>query len=534
MQISAQQAGSGTISSSKWLIALAIVFGLFASIMDTTIVNIAIPHLQSAFGGSLTDVQWVLTGYTLSQAVATPLTPYLASLLGTKRLYLVALSIFMVFSTLCGLSWNLSSLIFFRILQGVGAAFLMPIAITLLYSVFPPQERGMAMGVLGIPVLFAPALGPTLGGYLITFASWQLIFYINIPICIIGIIAGAVFLQEVQQEVQTRFDVAGFLFSALGLASIIYAFSQVSSDGWDSATVIGFLSIGFSSLIIFVFVELDTINRGLQPLLNLRVFADRAFTPATIAMVFITFILFGGLFMVPIYLQSLRGLSAYQSGLLLLPQALVSVVVALIGGWLTDKVGTLPVIIPGLLFLIYPLWGLSFITSDTPYGWFQTLLVLRGLEIGLVFQPLMRAALVRIPEKQMNDASSVSTMVRLVTVSLSTAILSSYVQTQQKIHYTHLAEQFVPGTPKAQFISTLQIYFQTQGMNLASAYNAAILSVIHLVQQQSYALALQDGFRLTLWMVIPALFILLLLPAELRKPATNKKHPDDSIFSSSI
>ena len=152
-----------TNSTSKWLIAIAIIFGLFAAVMDSTIVNIAIPHLQNAFGGSLSDVQWVLTGYTLAQAVATPLTPYLAGLLGTKRLYLIALSIFMVFSACCGLAWSLSTLVFFRILQGAGAAFLMPIAITLLYRVFPPQQRGAAMGVLGIPILFAPAVGPTLG-----------------------------------------------------------------------------------------------------------------------------------------------------------------------------------------------------------------------------------------------------------------------------------------------------------------------------------------------------------------------------------
>jgi EmrB/QacA subfamily drug resistance transporter len=524
MQVSVRNASSNAIAANKWLVAWIIVLGLFASVMDATIVNIAIPHLQSAFGGGLSDVQWVLTGYTLAQAVATPLTPYLASLLGTKRLYVVGLCIFTLFSACCGLAWSLPALIFFRILQGAGGAFLMPVAMALLFSIFPPEEQGRAMGVFGVPILFAPALGPTLGGYLITFVNWQLIFYINVPVCLVGILLGAFFLPEIEQEVQTRFDVLGFLFSGTGLASIIYAFSQVSTDGWTSSTVISFLSGGLIALVIFVFVELDASKRGEQALLNLRVFANRAFTPSTIASIFVTFILFGGLFIVPLYLQNLRGLSAYQSGLLLLPQALASVVLALLGGWLTDKLGTLPIVVPGLLFLAYPLWGLSHLTSTTPYGWFQTLLIMRGLEMGLVGQPLMRAALVRIPEKQLNDASAVSTVVRFVTVSLSTAVLSSLVQTQQQVHYTRLTEQVVQGTPKGQLISLIQAYFQTHGMNLISAHTAAILEMIRLIQQQAYALALQDGFWLTLWAMFPALLAVLFLPAELRKAPVHKKN----------
>jgi EmrB/QacA subfamily drug resistance transporter len=524
MQVSARNAGSSASSSNKWLVAIIIVFGMFASIMDATIVNIAIPRLQSAFGGSLSTVQWVLTGYTLAQGVATPLTPYLAGRLGTKSLYLIALSIFTLFSALCGLAWSLPMLIFFRILQGAGGAFIAPIAITLLYSVFPPEERGMAMGTLGIPLLFAPALGPTLGGYLITFASWQLIFYINVPIGITGLILAALFLREVRQDAHTRFDGPGFLLSATGLASVLYAFSQVSTDGWGSITVLGFLSSGLIALGLFVLVELDTINRGGQPLLDLRICADRAFASSMTALLFITFILFGGLFMVPLYLQSLRGLSAFQSGLLLLPQALASVVFAIIGGRLTDKFGTLPIVLPGLLLLVYPLWGLSHLTTTTPYSWLQALLVMRGLEMGLVAQPLMRAALVRIPSGRLNQASSLTTVIRFVTGSVSTAILGTFLQTQQEVHYTHLAEQVVPGSSMAQLLSIIQAQLQARGMDVISAHNAAILAIIRLIQQQGYALALQDGFRLTLWMMVPAILAVLFLPAELRKaPPRTKK-----------
>ena len=525
MQVSAaspspsSKMGNSAGSSYKWLVALVIVFGLFASIMDATIVNIAIPSLQSVFGGSLSSVQWVLTGYTLIQGIATPLTPFLANRLGAKRLYLIGLATFTCFSALCGLAWSLPALIFFRLLQGLGGACLMPISIVLLYSAFPPQQRGMAMGLMGVPLLFAPALGPTMGGYLITYASWQLIFYINVPIGIAGLILGMLLLRDVPREARMRFDLAGFLLVAVGLGSVLYGFSQVSTDGWESTTVLGFLGGGLVSLLLFVLVELERIDQGRQPLLNLRIFADRAFTPSIIASSFVTFILFGGLFMVPLYLQSLRGLSPFQTGLILLPQALASVVVAVVGGRLTDKFGTVPIVLPGLVILTYPLWGLAHLTTSTPFNWFQTLLIMRGLEMGLVAQPLMRASLVRIPPgPQLNQATALSTVTRFVTSSISTAILGTYVQTQQKIHYTHLALQIVPGTPQGQFISALQALFHKHGMNVFSAHNAAILEVIHLVQRQGYALAFQDGFVLTLWMIVPALIAVLLLPAELRRP----------------
>jgi EmrB/QacA subfamily drug resistance transporter len=504
----------------KWVVASVVVFGIFMSVLDSTIVNIAIPSLQNAFGANLNDVQWVLTGYTLAQGVATPLTGYLVDLMGTKRLYLVALVIFTSFSAMCSLSWSLSALIFFRLLQGAGGAFLGPISITLLYSEFPPQERGMAMGALGIPILVAPALGPTLGGYLVTYASWQLIFWINVPIGIVAFILAATLLREIDQRGHAQLDIPGLLLSALGLGSILYAFSDASTDGWGSQKVLTFLIGGLIALCIFVIVELYRIHRGKQPLLDLSAFGDQAFTSSNIASSFVTFILFGGLLLLPLYLQTLRGLSAFQAGLFLLPQALVSMVVVLVGGRLSDKFGTKAVVIPGLLILIIPLWGLMNLTPYSPYGWFQILLILRGGEIGLVMQPLMRSALITIPKRQLAQASSLLTVNRFISASLITAIIGTLVQTQQQVHYTHLAEQVVPGTPMGQLVSMIQAHFIAQGMNLFKAQQAAVLEMIQIVQHQAYALALQDGYRLTFFLVIPAIIAVLFIPSW---RATNAK-----------
>src|SRR6266702_5647913 len=172
--------------SYKWLVMMVVIFGLFMVILDITIVNIAIPNLQTDFGASLADVSWVSTGYSLAEGIGIPLTPYFSAVLGTKRFYLLLLALFTIGSALCGMAWSLPVLIFFRIVQGLAGAGMIPLSITLLYSEFPAEERGVAMGSLGVPLMVAPALGPTVGGYLVTFVSWRVIFYINVPIGILG------------------------------------------------------------------------------------------------------------------------------------------------------------------------------------------------------------------------------------------------------------------------------------------------------------------------------------------------------------
>src|SRR5581483_9265494 len=176
--------------SYKWIVAIVVIFGFFMVMLDTTIVNIAVPKLQTTFGAGLTDVDWVATGYALAEGVGIPLTPYLSALLGNKRFYLLILALFTLGSALCGLAWSLTALIVFRILQGLAGACMIPMSITMLYSEFPPEERGIALGSLGLPLMVAPALGPSIGGYLVTFVSWRVLFYMNVPIGIIGLFLG--------------------------------------------------------------------------------------------------------------------------------------------------------------------------------------------------------------------------------------------------------------------------------------------------------------------------------------------------------
>src|SRR6266516_1148935 len=347
----ARQAGGGV--EYKWIVAMVVIIAVFMSILDQTIVNIAIPRLQTAFGADIHSVQWVLTAYILTLGVITPTSAFFSDRLGIKRFYIICLIVFTLGSALCGLAWSLPILIFFRILQGVGGAALFPLSITLLFREFPPQERGAAMGFFGIPALLAPALGPTLGGYLVTFAGWQLIFYINVPVGIVAIILATVLLREYRPEGRTRFDFIGFFFAAIGLSTMLYALSSASTDGWTSGTVLGFLLVGLIFLSLFVTAEIIIANRGGQPLLDLRLFANGPVSTSIIASVVVIFCLFSGVFVFTIYLQTIRGLSAFQAGLILLPQALASMVSVIIGGRLVDRIGVRAVMIPGLLILVF-------------------------------------------------------------------------------------------------------------------------------------------------------------------------------------
>jgi EmrB/QacA subfamily drug resistance transporter len=485
----------------KWIVTTVVVFGAFMTILDQTIVNIAIPRLQSAFGADLHSVHWVLTAYIMTQGIVTPTTAFFADRLGAKGFYVLALGLFTVGSALCGVAWSLPALIAFRILQGIGGAFLFPLAITLMYREFPVRQRGLASGVLGIAALLAPAIGPTLGGYFVSYLSWQLIFFINVPVGIVGMAMAVILLRKTPAQRGGRFDVPGFIFVATGLAAILYALANASTDGWTSPQVLGAAIGGGVALIIFVGVELTIARRGGTPLVNLRLFGNGPFLASNITNMFVTFAFFGGLFLFPLYLQTLRGLDAFQAGLLLLPQAAASIITALIGGRLVDRIGVRPVIIPGLALMAFTLWQCAQFTLATSYAWIEVIYALRGVALGLIVQPLTVAAMSEVPPPQFAQASSLNTVVRFVATSLGIAVLATTVQTQAQTHTTDLATQIVPGSSWGNLLAQIQTQLIRSGTDPIQAHQAALQQVMGMVHQQGYMLALNDAFWLSLGMM---------------------------------
>ena len=524
MQVNAQVARQGL--SYKWLVAIVVILGAFMSVLDQTVVNIAIPRLQNAFGADIHSVQWVVTAYLLTQGAMTPTASYLANNVGIKRSFILSLIAFTLGSLLCGLSWSLPMLILFRVVQGLGGAVLLPLAFTMLFREFAPGERGLALGTLGIPTLLAPALGPILGGYIVTFASWQLIFFINIPIGIVAVILATLFLREARAPERSRFDLPGFITAAYGLAALLYAFSETTTAGWGSVKVLGFLFSGALSLIAFIAIEITTANRGVQPLLDLRLFTNRSFAAGNIALVFVIFGLFGSFFLIPIYLQVLRGQSAFQAGLILLPQALAAMVSVVVGGRLVDRIGVKAVVIPGLLLLGFATWQLTFITLNSPFWWLQLLLVLLGLSLGLTGQPLVVAALADVSEaQQVADASTITTVTRSVAASMGVALLATYVQTQTKVHFTHLAEQVTASSSLGQLLPRLQGLFLLHGADAQSARSAALQLIARLLQRQGYLLALQDAFFVVIALIALAI-VATLFVKEKRRSAPSQESPE--------
>ena len=524
MQVNAQVARQGL--SYKWLVAIVVILGAFMSVLDQTVVNIAIPRLQNAFGADIHSVQWVITAYLLTQGAMTPTASYLANNVGIKRSFILSLIAFTLGSLLCGLSWSLPMLILFRVVQGLGGAVLLPLAFTMLFREFAPGERGLALGTLGIPTLLAPALGPILGGYIVTFSSWQLIFFINIPIGIVAVILATLFLREARAPERSRFDLPGFITAAYGLAALLYAFSETTTAGWGSVKVLGFLFSGALSLIAFIAIELTTANRGGQPLLDLRLFTNRSFAAGNIALVFVIFGLFGSFFLIPIYLQVLRGQSAFQAGLILLPQALAAMVSVVVGGRLVDRIGVKAVVIPGLLLLAFATWQLTFITLNSPFWWLQLLLVLLGLSLGLTGQPLVVAALADIREaQQVADASTITTVTRSVAASMGVALLATYVQTQTKVHFTHLAEQVTASSSLGQLLPRLQGLFLLHGADAQSARSAALQLIARFLQRQSYLLALQDAFFVVIALIALAIVATLFVKEKRRSAPSSQESP---------
>lgn len=486
----------------KWVVAMVVIFGLFMVILDTTIVNNAISRLQSAFGASLSDVSWVSTGYTLTEGIGATMAPFFSSRLGIKRFYLTLLGLFTLSSACCGLAWSLGALITFRIIQGLAGASLMPMSITLLYSEFPPEERGAAMGMLGIPILIAPALGPTLGGYLVTYWSWQWVFFINLPIGIMGFFIALTYLRESMPQRGASFDFIGFFFVSVGLGSLLYSLDDAGTDGWGSAKVEDFLILAIVSLTIFVIAELLIASSGKEPLLDLRLFRDVNFTGGNLATVLTTIALFGGLYLVPIYLQSVRGLTAYQSGLELLPQALASMVAVTVGGFLSDKWGVKQVTIPGLAILGFALWSMSTLTLDTPLINLQWLLILRGFGLGLCAQTASRVAMSTLQGKQLSQGSSLNWVIRSCSSALGVATMTTVVSTRRNFHYVRLAEQVTPHSPGATYLQDLTQFFISRGYQPAQAQAAAIGEMAQQVQRQAFQLAINDAFLFTVGIVI--------------------------------
>jgi EmrB/QacA subfamily drug resistance transporter len=494
--------------SYEWQALIVVVVGTFMVILDTTVVNIALPQIITVFNAPVNTAEFVLTGYLIALAIVMPATGYLSDSFGSKRVYLISIFLFTVGSLFCSLSWDVASLVFFRILQGLGGGLLTPLGFTILFKTVPPERRGLVTGVFGLPILFAPVVGPTLGGYIVQYINWRFIFTLNLPVGILGLFLGWMLLCETELVPGLRFDVRGFVLAALGFSAVLYALAKVPDWGWSDARTLVLLAGGGIVLLVWIVVELTET----QPLLELRVLRDPTFALSTLVNFIITVALYSSLLLMPLFLQDYRGLGAFQTGLLLFPQAVASAVVMPISGRLFDRFGPRPLIVPGLLLLAYATWRLTTLDVMTPDANLRVILVLRGLAMGLVLMPALTVALNTLPNHMIARGSALTNVLRQLFSAFATAIFITLLQSRQTFHQAIFSQTVTPDLPGvSQTLAGMQDYLMQQGMSLAQAKSAAVLALYQQMTLRAAVSSFEDCFFIAavicLLGIVPALFL---------------------------
>ncbi len=414
---------------------VAIIIGIFMVILDGTAVNVALPKLQQEFNlPNLTLVQWTVIGYALAQAAVIPLAGWLSDRFGAKRVFLISIGLFTIGSLLCALATSVELLIAFRIVQGIGGGVVVPISMAFVYRLAPPSKVGAVMGMMGVPILLAPALGPVLAGWFVEYYSWKWIFLINLPIGVIGILLGIRTLPNIGRQTVASLDRLGMILGPLAFAALVYGVSEGGIDPmtgkstWtELPTVIG-VGIGVIALVLFIVAELRKTN----PLLELRVFRSGNFTKGILVQWVSQIALFGTLFLVPLFLQQAKGYSPMEAGLMMLPQALASGLFMPIGGKLSDRFGARPLVLVGMTITTVAAFLLSNISADDGKLAIMLPLGLLGAGMGLFMMPLNTHLIQSAPLNLVGRVTSLTNAAQQVMMSFAVAVLTTISTTRMQ------------------------------------------------------------------------------------------------------
>jgi EmrB/QacA subfamily drug resistance transporter len=422
----------------RWFVLGIIMLGTFMAILDSSIVNVALPHMMSAFEVNRDQIEWVSTAFMLALATAMPLVGWLVGRVGFKALYLSSLALFTAGSAVCAFAWSYDSLVAARVVQAIGGGAIQPVGMAFVARLFQPHERGKALGIWGTGIMVAPALGPTLGGYLTDWFNWRAIFSVNLPIGAVALLLGMTIMRSERSESRARipFDVWGFTFISMALISGLLALSKGQSKGWSSAyiqTCLAFTVVGF-----VMFLAVESVVR--YPLLDLRLFRYRNFTLSIVLAVFRAVGLFGSVFLLPIFLQNLVGYTTIRTGLTMMPGAIAVGISMPFAGRLADRYGprnlvTFGVALTGLSLLAYgrldPLSSRAMLIGP---------LVVRGVGLAFMMAPLITAAINAVPKESVPTASSFMNVAQSVGGSFGIALLNTYVTNSIHRHGVRIGE----------------------------------------------------------------------------------------------
>jgi EmrB/QacA subfamily drug resistance transporter len=413
------------IDPRVWRISLIVVIGTVMAILDTTVVNVAIETLHHELHSSLSDVQWVSTGYMLSLAAVIPITGWAASRFGAKTVYLTTLTVFTLGSILCGLATSTPELIAFRVVQGVGGGMILPVGQLIMAEAAGPKHMGRVMSVISVPAMLAPILGPTLGGAILQSVSWRWIFYINVPIGVIAVTTAIRGLPSPERGRAGKLDIAGLALMATGLPLLTYAFAELGTLGHFSPTRVG-LPLLLSIVLLAAFVRHAL--RVPEPLLDLRLLRSPTFASAVATTFFLSAALFGALILVPLYWQNVRHMSIIDTGLLMAPQGVGAALMMPLAGRLTDRFGGGPMALFGAVLTTVGSIPFGFIGAHTSIAWISGVMFVRGIGIGFAFVPPMAAAFASLDRSQFAHATPQLNALQRTGGSIGTAVLAVVLQ----------------------------------------------------------------------------------------------------------
>jgi len=494
----------------------------FMELLDTTVVNVAIPHIGGSLAATVEEGTWVVTSYLVANAIILPMSGWLARRLGRKNLLLTCVAGFTVTSLFCGLATSLSGLIFFRVLQGLTGGGLQPLAQAILLETFPREKHGQAMAAYGIGILLAPILGPTLGGWITDNYSWRWIFYLNLPVGAFSLLMMNRFVVDPPyiRRSAGRIDLWGIGLLALGFGTLQVVLDTGQRKDWFSSNYIRFFAtlcvIGLVSLVIR---EL-TVK---EPVVDLRALANRSFSAGVFLITQLGFVLYASLVLLPIYLQTLLGYPAYNSGLALSPRGIGSLATMPLSGYLTSKIDPRRLMVVGIVLGAITMFDFSRLNLDAGYWdifWPQ---VFQGVALALLFIPLMALSMSSIPKEKMGNATSIFNLMRNIGGSFGIALMTTFLARRSQFHQSRLVGNINPGNLKMRtMIAGMQAWFQSHGVDGVDAHRKALAAVYGLVQQHAAMLAFVEAFWVMAVMFFALLPFLLLLRYHKARPQAER------------
>lgn len=496
---------------NKWLVALAVMVPTLIEIIDISIVNVALDHIRGSLSAGIDESTWTITSYLVSNAIIIPMTGWLSRFFGRKRYLIMSIVLFTVSSFLCGSAWNLQSLVFFRVLQGIGGGALQPISQSILLETFPPRQHGIAMAIFGVGIMFGPIIGPLLGGWITDNWSWHWIFFINVPIGIISILLTLLFIADppYMKRVKVKIDYWGLALLTLGLGCLQIVLDKGQQENWFSSSFIVWLStISSVSLLSFIVVELFAEH----PIVDLRAFRNITFSTGNIIMFLGFFNLFASIVLLPIYLQTLMGYTAYLAGLVLGPGGIATMIAMPIAGHLVNRVNPKYLLAFGVIVNAYATYLMS---SFNLFADFNTVIwprIILGIGMGFFFIPLTTMTMAGIKREDMGNASAIYNLLRNLGGSFGVAFVTTVLSRRAQIHQNHLTEHLTPFDTAYQLFSEKSSgLLQFRGFEDFTTGTGGLGMIYRELLRQSSMMAFNDAFFLVciiMLCVLPFVFFM--------------------------